>query len=293
MIRLLRFILMVVVILGLAGFEKPVTQPAISTTDFQSINWENLLANSEVPVYGYQIIRTYPHDTKTFTEGLEVNDGFLYESNGLYQKSFLRRIDKNTGKVLLERKVPSQYFAEGITVFKNNIYQLTYKSNIGFIYNKTNFHLEKEFQLSSQGWGLTHDENELIMTNGSAALVFLNPATLTISHFIIAHYKQQNIADLNDLQYINGKIYANIFQTNIIAIISPVDGAIEGWINLEGITPQSNRLNPYCLATRCLLNGIAYDKEHDEILVTGKNWPYIYAINSVERNGLNRNTPPV
>lgn len=255
-------------------------KPTISIENFQSLNWNKLLNQSEVPVYGYKIIKTYPHDTDTFTEGLEINDGYLYESNGLYKKSYLRRIDKNSGQVLLEYRLPPQYFAEGITVFKNHIYQLTYQSNLGFIYNKTNFALEKTFQLPSPGWGLTHDDKELIMSNGTSALIFLNPSTLTMSHFIIAHYKQQNISQLNSLGFINGKIYANIFETDIIAIISPRDGAIEAWINLHGLAPDANQSNPNCASTGCVLNGIAYDQANNELLVTGKNWPFIFAIDT-------------
>ena len=254
------------------------TAQKISIENFKPINWTSFLLQSEVPVYGYKIKNKYPHDTEAFTQGLEINDGYLYESDGLYNRSQLRKIEKNTGKVLLEHKLAPHFFGEGITLFKEKIYQLTYQSNLGFIYNKTTLDLEKTFQLPFQGWGLTHDDNELIMSNGTSALIFLNPITLKMTHYIVAHYKQHKIVELNDLQYIDGKIYANIFETDVIAIISPKDGTIEGWLNLKGLSPDANKTNPDCVTTGCVLNGIAYDKKNNELLVSGKNWPFIYAI---------------
>lgn len=254
------------------------SQPNINAQNFQSIHWKHQLSITTVPIYHYQILHTYPHDTDIFTEGLEIADGFLYESGGLYKRSTLRRLDKKTGKVLLTHKVPYHSFAEGITIFRNNIYQLTYETNLVFIYNKHNLTLEKTLKIPMPGWGLTHNDHELIMSNGTSALLFLNPETLLLNHYITVHDKQQIINNLNDLQYVNGKIYANIFQTNLIAIISPKNGTIEGWINLDGLAPNTNKNNPDCLNTGCVLNGIAFNRETGEFLVTGKNWPVMYGI---------------
>lgn len=272
------YIMFIFLSLSMICCESHAFKPKISAENFQAINWSAFLSKSNAPIYKYRIVKTYPHDVDTFTEGLEMNEGYLYESNGLYKKSHLRRIEKNTGKVLLEHQLLPQYFAEGITLFNNKIYQLTYQTNTGFIYNKDNLNLEKTFQIPSPGWGLTHDDHELIMSNGTSALIFLNPNTLIASRYIIVHDEEQHIPNLNALSYINGKIYANVFDTQLIAIISPLNGSVEGWINLNGLMPQENLLNPDCIKTRCLLNGIAYDSKEKELLVTGKNWPYIYAI---------------
>ncbi|MCX7115686.1 MAG: glutaminyl-peptide cyclotransferase [Gammaproteobacteria bacterium] len=267
-------------IIGSLAFIIASMKPSISLDNVQAIDGDRLLKHTEAPIYRYTIVKRSPHDVKSFTQGLEINGGYVYESDGLYKKSHLRRIEKDTGKVLLEHQLPADYFGEGMTIFKNHLYQLTYQSNLIFIYNKSNFNLEKTLQSPFTGWGLTHDKHELIMSNGTAALIFLNPTTLTMSHYIVAHDKNINIPHLNELAYINGKIYANIFETDLIAIISPVDGHIQGWINLKGLSPISNYVNPDCLITRCVLNGIAYDKKHNELWVTGKNWPYLYAIST-------------
>jgi len=236
------------------------------------LNSNKLTANSTATQYTYTIVNTYPHDTNAFTEGLVYSDGFLYESTGLNGESSLRRVSLTTGNILQEITLPSQYFGEGITIVNNTIIQLTWQSQIGFVYDKTTFALLRNFTYPTEGWGLTFDGKHLIMSDGTDNLYFLDPITFQRTGQIQVHDANTTIANVNELEYINGEVYANIWLTNKIAIIDPDTGQVKAWINLTRL-PAENNSNP-----NAVLNGIAYDQQNNRLFVTGKNWPSLYQI---------------
>ncbi|HMK94673.1 MAG TPA: glutaminyl-peptide cyclotransferase [Candidatus Limnocylindrales bacterium] len=236
---------------------------------------------SSMTYYTYSIVKTYPHDTKAFTEGLTYSDGFLFESSGLNSTygavSSLRRVDLTTGDVVQEYTLPSQYFGEGIAIVNDTIIQLTWQCHIGFIYNKKTFVLIGNFSYPTEGWGLTFDGKQLIMSDGSDKLYFLNPTTFQRTGQVKVHDGSTNIANINSLQYINGDVYANIWQTNQIAIINPQTGQVKAWIDLTGLPAEVTVYsNP-----NAVLNGIAYDQQNNRLFVTGKDWPSLYQIKLV------------
>jgi glutamine cyclotransferase len=251
-----------------------VKRDAITANDFIQIDWSSMLNQKDIPIYGYKIIHQYPHDVNSFTQGLKIdNDNNMYESAGLYKKSKLKQVDLQSGKLIREHILSPSYFAEGMTILNDRIYQLTYQDNLGFIYDKNSFKELGTFKYAGQGWGLTNDGKHLIMSDGSSSLTFLDPTTFAVDHILIVHHKNQNIGSLNEIEYINGEIYANIFMSNIIAIISPQDGEVKGWINLNNLNPV-----PDDKTGELVLNGITYSKKDNVLLVTGKGWPYVYAI---------------
>lgn len=233
------------------------------------------LADSEPEIYVYEIIKTYPHDKNSYTQGLEFYNGFLYESSGHYGKSSLRKVKLETGEVLQKIDLDKKYFAEGMTIFNQKIFQLTWREGLGFIYNLENFNLEKNFpyQKSIEGWGLTHNETHLIKTDGTEKIWFLNTENQKEEYFIEAYTNQRKVEQLNELEFINGKIYANIYQQNSILIVNPENGKVEGVANLNGLknlVEQHEELD--------VLNGIAYDQKTDRLFVTGKNWSKLFEI---------------
>jgi len=230
-----------------------------------------------VPVYSYKIIHTYDHDPDAFTQGLVFENGFLYEGTGLYECSSLRKVELKTGKVLQIKKISDQFFGEGITIFKNKIIQLTWQSNIGFVYDKNTFNLLKEFHYPYEGWGITHDGKRLIVSDGSSILHFLDPDTFEEIRYIKVFDKDKLITKINELEYIKGKIYANIWQTERIVIIDPLFGHVIGWIDLRGILNNVNTVKKIDV-----LNGIAYDTVNDRLFVTGKFWPNIFEIELIK-----------
>jgi len=241
------------------------SESATDVNDSKSIN--------EVPVYRYKIVNSYPHDPEAFTQGLVYEDGFLYEGTGLHGRSSLRKVQLETGRILKNHNLPNQYFGEGLTIYGDNITQLTWRSNLGFVYHKENFALIKKFNYPTEGWGITHDEKNLIMSDGSDTLYFLDPETYKETNRINVTHGDRPVTRLNELEYINGEIFANIWLTDIIARISPETGKVLGWIDLRGLsgdfgTRDSNQI----------LNGIAYDDKNDRLFVTGKFWPKIYEI---------------
>ncbi len=244
----------------------------LSTSILVILNSNNASAKSTVTYYTYTIVNAYPHDTSAFTEGLFYSDGFLYESTGIYGNSSLRREDLTTGNVVQEYILPAQYFGEGIAIVNNTIIQLTWQSNMGFIYNKTTFALLGNFTYPTQGWGLTYDGKNLIMSDGTDHLYFLNPATFQQTGQIQVHDGKTPVVNINSLDYINGEVYANIWLTNTIAIINPDTGQVKAWINLTGLQDENNS-NP-----NAVLNGIAYDQQTNRLFVTGKDWPNLYQI---------------
>jgi glutamine cyclotransferase len=223
--------------------------------------------------YTYNIINKYPHDPKAFTQGLFLKDDVLYESTGLYGSSSLRMVNLKTGKVTKILNLSSQYFAEGITIFDDKIYQLTWLENKGFIYNLSNFEMVGQFNYSTEGWGITHDTEQLIMSDGSENLYFLDPDELKVTGSIQVNNNGTPVTRLNELEYINGKIFANVWQTDYIVIIDPQTGNVTGWVNLTGLLSTEDRTG-----SENVLNGIAYDPSTDHLLVTGKKWPKLFEI---------------
>jgi len=231
-------------------------------------------ANSNlIPVYTYKVINTYPHDRSAFTEGLVFEDGVLYEGTGLHEYSTLRRVELETGEILQIRELSSQFFGEGVTLYGNKIIQLTWQSHIGFVYDKYSFKLLQEFNYPDEGWGIAHDGKHLIMSDGTETLHFLDPETFEEISQIEVSANNIPVTRINELEYIQGEMYANIWQTERIARIDPLTGQVTGWINLKGIlSPEDNN------ETVDVLNGIAYDAENDRLFVTGKFWPKLFEI---------------
>lgn len=224
----------------------------------------------------YRVVRTYPHDRQAFTQGLVFVDGHLYESTGLEGSSSLRMEDLDSGRILAFHDVPAQYFAEGLTNWGNTLIQLTWRSQIAFVYDRATFRLLRTFHYDGEGWGLTQDGKSLILSDGSAALRFFDPATFREVRRITVKDHGVPVAQLNELEYIHGEIYANVWHTDRIARISPATGQVLGWIDLSGLLPAYARTNG-----EAVLNGIAYDAAHDRLLVTGKLWPSIFEIKVV------------
>jgi glutamine cyclotransferase len=225
------------------------------------------------PVYSYNVVNTYPHDRSAFTQGLVFEDGVLYEGTGLNGRSTLRRVELETGEVLQIHELPAQFFGEGVTVYGNDIIQLTWQSHVGFVYDRDSFELLQEFNYSTQGWGITHDGERLIMSDGTATLYFLDPETFEEIGRVGVYDNDGSVNRLNELEYVQGEIYANVWQTNCIARIDPQTGQVVGWIELKGLlTPED------CGEPVDVLNGIAYDAENARLFVTGKLWPKLFEI---------------
>ena len=231
---------------------------------------------SRAPISSYTVKHVYPHDPRAFTQGIEFREGFLYEGTGLNGESSLRRVELTTGKVLQKVAVSSEHFGEGITSWGDTVLQLTWQSQIGFVYDRATFKQLRTFRYSGEGWGLTHNTTELIMSDGSASLRFLDPKTLTEKRRLLVTDAGIVIRDLNELEWVNGEIYANIWQTNFIARISPSTGHVTGWIDLTGLlSPDEQRHGAD------VLNGIAYDAAGRRLFVTGKLWPKLFEIEMV------------
>ena len=221
--------------------------------------------------YTYGVVNVYSHDTNAFTEGLVFDNGFLYESTGLYGNSTLRRVNLETGGLLQLISLQPQYFGEGIAVVGDKIVQLTWQSHKGFVYDKASFDLLQEFQYPTEGWGLTYDGSRLIMSDGTANLYFLDPMTFQRVGQVTVH-DSGPVTELNELEYINGTVYANIWREEKIAVINPQTGQVTAWIDLTGIQDLKNQ------KPNNVLNGIAYDANGDRLFVTGKMWPHIFEI---------------
>jgi glutamine cyclotransferase len=230
----------------------------------------------EIPMYTYKVVKTYPHDKHAFTQGLEFHDGLFYEGTGLEGKSSIRKVELNTGRVLKIKKLPEAYFGEGITLWKDQIYQLTWRSGVCFVYDKETFEKKREFRYQTEGWGLTHDGKYLIMSDGTSTLYFRDPDTFTIVKKLEVKEKEVPVTSLNELEYMKGEIYANVWQTDLIVRISPETGKVLGWIDLTGLLSESEQT-----PDTDVLNGIAYDAEKDRLFVTGKNWPKLLEIKIV------------
>jgi len=228
------------------------------------------------PVYGYQIVQTFPHDPAAYTQGLVFDGGFLYEGTGLEGQSTLRKTQFETGQVLQRHALPANVFGEGITLFGDRFIQLTWKSRLGYVYDKQTFRLLREFSYPTEGWGITHNGKNLIMSDGTATLYFLNPDTFERTRQIEVHSDNGPVTRLNELEYVQEEIYANVWQTDRIARIAPDTGQVLGWIDLSGLLSAQDRRTPVDV-----LNGIAYDAEHNRLFVTGKLWPKLFEIKLV------------
>ncbi|MDD4900021.1 MAG: glutaminyl-peptide cyclotransferase [Candidatus Omnitrophica bacterium] len=234
-------------------------------------------APAETPVYSYKIVNAYPHDQEAFTEGLVFENGTLYESTGIKGHSTLRQVNLESGKVLSLYKLPDAYFAEGIAINAGKIIQLTYQSHLGFVYDKKTFRLLGKFSYPTQGWGLTFDGKNLIMSDGSAKLYFLDPKNYKLLRTIEVYDENGPVRGLNELEYIKGEIFANIYPTQRIVKINPQNAQVSAWINLEGILKDEP-----AAVVGCSLNGIAYDALKNRIFVTGKYFSRIFEIEVVE-----------
>lgn len=224
-------------------------------------------------VYTFRVVNVYPHDSEAFTQGLIFHKGHLYEGTGLNGHSSLRKVELKTGRVLKKYQLPAEYFGEGITIWQNRLIQLTWQSRTGFIYDLQSFRPLGTFSYPTEGWGITCDGNHLIMSDGTAALRFLDPRTFKIVKQIKVMNRGKGVTHINELEYVNGEIYANIWDTSYIARISPQTGQVLGWINLKELY-QYMGVN----GKVDVLNGIAYDPKNDRLFVTGKFWPKLFEI---------------
>jgi len=240
-------------------------------------SWKQAAGN--LPMYGYQIVRVYPHDPKAFTQGLQYLDGALYEGTGQVGQSSIRKVELATGKVLQHHDVPPPHFGEGITVWKNDLIELTWQTHVAFVYDRATFQPRKQFTYPGEGWGLTQDATSLIMSDGSDELRILDPVTFAERRRLKVTAAGAPLRNLNELEYVKGEIFANVWQTEYIARIPPDTGKVSAYIDLRGLLTPAERANTD------VLNGIAYDAEHDRLFVTGKWWPKLFEIKLVKKGG--------
>ena len=232
--------------------------------------------SSRAPVYNSTIVHSYPHDPDAFTEGLEFHDGFLYESTGLNGKSSIRKVKLETGEVLQNRNISRDYFGEGITFWKDDLFQLTWISEIAFVYDAKTFASKKSFNYKGEGWALTHNDEDLVMSDGTPQLRFIDPVTFKERRRLTVTDAGVPITYLNELEWIKGEIFANVYTTDYIARIDPSNGRVTGWIDIRGMLPRQNDGNT-------VPNGIAYDAAGDRLFVTGKYWPKLFEIRIARR----------
>jgi glutamine cyclotransferase len=234
------------------------------------------VAGAAAPVCGYKVVATFPHSTESYTEGFFYLDGLFWESTGLNGHSAVMSIEPATGKVVQRLEVPAQYFGEGIVNWGPNVYEWTWKSHAGFVYDRFSLRLVRQFSYTGEGWGMTRTDREIITSDGSATLRFRDPATFAETRHVVVKDGAETIDQLNELEYVKGEIYANVWHQDRIARISPRDGRVLGWIDLTGLLPADQMVN-----AESVLNGIAYDAQHDRLFVTGKQWPAIFEIKLV------------
>lgn len=235
-------------------------------------------ASGSAPVSGFEIVQSWPHDPRAFTQGLVYRDGKLYEGTGGNGQSSLREVELETGAVLRKRDLERQYFGEGIALLGGRLYQLTWRSRVGFIYDAATFQQVGRFDYSTEGWGLTTDGTSLILSDGTATLRFLDPRTFAVQRTVTVTDEGREVSQLNELEYIRGEVYANVWMTDRIARIDPATGRVKGWLDLKGLLAPEERTG-----REDVLNGIAYDTARDRLLVTGKHWPKVFHIRAVSR----------
>ncbi|PTT78394.1 glutamine cyclotransferase [Pelomonas sp. HMWF004] len=230
-------------------------------------------ALAATPVQGYKVINSYPHDTQAFTQGLFFHDGFLYEGTGLQGRSSIRKLDLTTGRVLQEAALPAEVFGEGITRWGDRIIALTWQHQTAFVLDLKTFKLWRKFNYTGEGWGLTHNDKELVMSDGTAELRFLDPLSFKELRRVRVTADGRPVDQLNELEWVEGQVWANVWQTDRIARIDPKTGRVVGWIDLAGLLPDNQRVN-----ADAVLNGIAYDATKKRLFITGKLWPRLFEI---------------
>ena len=238
---------------------------------------------SNAPVYGYKIANSFPHDIESFTQGLIMDNGVLYESTGINGRSAIKILDLETGKVIKSHKLPDKFFGEGITIIDDKIIQLTWRSKKGFVYDKDSLEILRTFSYQTQGWGITYDGKYLILSDGSDILYFMDPKSFVVVGKLEVYDQVGKVSKLNELEYIDGEIYANVWGKDLIARINPKTGYVNSWIDLTGILSKEDRKGK-----EDVLNGIAYNPENNTLLVTGKLWPKIFEIEIIEKNLQNK-----
>lgn len=234
--------------------------------------WAQLGSRAAPKTAGFKVVAVYPHDANAFTQGLEIHDGKLYEGTGKYGESTLRLVDLETGRVEKARRLNPIYFGEGIAILGDKVYQLTWQNGVALVYDLATFNAEQTLRYTGEGWGLTDDGTQLIMSDGTATIRFVDPQTFATVREITVREGERAIDRLNELEYVDGEIWSNVWYEDRIARISPKDGAILSWIDLSGLYPKGAR------DSEAVLNGIAYDSAAKRLFVTGKNWPQIYEI---------------
>ncbi|MDE2807929.1 MAG: glutaminyl-peptide cyclotransferase, partial [Gemmatimonadota bacterium] len=228
----------------------------------------------EIPTYSYRVVHSFPHDPDAYTQGLLYDNGFLYESTGQYGQSSLRKVELETGAVVQLHQLDDRFFAEGLALFGNRLLQLTWRANKGFAYRLDSFEQLAEFAYPTEGWGLTYDGELLVMSDGSATLYFRDPFTFAEVSRVAIVAQGRPVSQLNELEWVAGEVFANIWQTDTIARIDPATGQVSGWIDLTGLLSDADRRG----SNAEVLNGIAYDPEGERLFVTGKRWPKLYQI---------------
>lgn len=229
--------------------------------------------DNTTPWFTYTVVESYPHDPSAFTQGLVFHGGFIYEGTGLNGRSSLREVDIDTGGVLRIHNLSSAYFGEGIALHQGKIYQVTYRSRIGFVYDLETFETVDTFEIATEGWGLTHDGSSLIMSDGTSTLRFIDFDNFEEKRTVEVRDGGVPVTKINELEYVDGEVYANIWKTDLIARIDPGSGRVTGWLDLAGLKdclPEGSSFD--------VLNGIAYDSEGDHLFVTGKLWPRLFEI---------------
>ena len=233
-----------------------------------------------IPVCTVRVVRTFPHDRSAFTQGLVIDNGVLYEGTGLLGQSMLRRVDLESGEVLQAYSLPPEYFGEGIAVWQDRIIQLTWKSGQGFVYDRQSFELLDTYRYTTEGWGITHDGTRLIMSDGTQILRFWDPETLAEVDSVEVYANGVPVTRLNELEYVQGMVLANVWQTDLIAVIDPQTGQVTAWIDLRGLLEPGDYAEPVDV-----LNGIAYDAGSQRLFVTGKLWPKLFEIEVLSPTG--------
>lgn len=279
-----QLVCLTIAILILSGRASGAQEPILHNGEAPQVGHERVHGQSAVPVFTYEILATYPHDTADYTEALFMHNGHLYEGTGLYGESRLKIWDLETGTVIRQRELDERYFGEGAVVANGMLYQVTYISNTGFIYDPDTLQQVVSFRFPRQGWGLTTDGRSLIMGDGSSGIYFLNPSNLYLERYITVEDGFGSVGFLNELEYVDGEIFANVWQTDYIVRFSADTGEVTGWIDLTGLNPD-----PDTLVYPLVLNGIAYTGEPNTLLVTGKKWPHLWHIRLVPAENENEN----
>jgi glutamine cyclotransferase len=231
-------------------------------------------------VDGYKVVKAYPHDPNAYTQGLIYRDGVLYESTGLSGRSSLRKVKLETGEVLQQQPIPPEYFAEGLAEWKGQLVQLTWQNNVAFVYDRASFKRVRNFSYGGEGWGLAEDATGFVLSDGTAQLRFMDPNTFAETRRVTVTDGSTTIDQLNELEVVNGEVWANVWHTNRIARISPRTGKVLGWVDLSGLMSGGYRLD-----AEAVLNGIAYDAASRRLFVTGKLWPKLFEIAIVPAKG--------